>query len=244
MNADAADNFKAPPIGGRDVARVVVFILLLGFATAVLAALVARWLGALEWNGLQGLAIPFVFAMEAAVILAALYAAWIRFGRTWADLGWVPVSARWIAAGAVASLGVYLVSVAVLFVLQQLGGSPSVRWWSGAVALFPRSVHEYVLMLATGAVAVPIAEELLFRGVLYGWFRARWGIATGTLLSALVFALGHLPSGGTLQIFGVGLVLAWLYERSGSLWPSIMLHGCNNGIGLTLLYAAALLELA
>jgi hypothetical protein len=42
----------------------------------------------------------------------------------------------------------------------------------------------------------------------------------------------------------VGLVLAWLFEKSGSLWPSMVLHGCNNAIGISWIYAVLLLELA
>ena len=231
----------APTLRGLDVARVVLAVL----ACTVVAAVLASLATATPVRGIPRLSVPLLFAMEAVVIFVALYAALIRFGFAWADLGWVRVSGRWLAAGVAATVGVYVVSVAAELALQRFGSSREAQWWAEVLPLLPMSVPGFLLVLATGAVAVPIAEELLFRGVLYGWLRARWGAVRGGMLSALVFALVHPPSaGGTLQIFLVGLVLAWLYERSGSLWPSIVLHGCNNGVGLALLYAAAGLDFA
>lgn len=88
----------------------------------------------------------------------------------------------------------------------------------------------------------PLVEELLFRGVLLSALlrrgrsrfstaaRNHW-IAIG--VSALIFGLLHLPD---LSFFWyavpnlilLGVALAWLRLRSGSLWPGVLAHGCNN----------------
>ena len=231
---------SAPTLRGLDVARLVLAVLACTVVAAVLASLA---IATPVLRSIPELSVPLLFAMEAAVIFVALYTALIRFGFAWADLGWVQVSGRWLAAGVAATAGVYVVSVTAELALQRFGGDRGTQWWAELLPLLPMSMPGFLLVLATGAVAVPIAEELLFRGVLYGWLRARWGAVRGGMLSAVVFALMH-PPGGALQIFLVGLVLAWLYERSGSLWPSMVLHGCNNGVGFVLLYAAAWLDFA
>lgn len=88
----------------------------------------------------------------------------------------------------------------------------------------------------------PLVEELLFRGVLLsallGIGRSRPAMAGRTrwiaiLLSALIFGLLHLPD---LSFFWyavpnlmlLGVALAWLRLRAGSLWPAVLAHGCNN----------------
>ena len=84
-------------------------------------------------------------------------------------------------------------------------------------------------------IAAPITEETLFRGLFFGALRSRapFWVAAGT--SGVLFGAVHLPSGdvavaGLLTLFGV--ILAWLYERTGSLGPPIILHMVNNGIAI------------
>jgi membrane protease YdiL (CAAX protease family) len=82
------------------------------------------------------------------------------------------------------------------------------------------------------AVATPIGEEFFFRAFLHNCAKRRLGRVWGTLLSASAFALVH---GGPLlvvAILPVGIVLAWAYDRTGSLWVPIIIHGVNNGLAL------------
>ena len=66
-------------------------------------------------------------------------------------------------------------------------------------------------------MVAPVAEELYFRGVLYGWMRRKWSPMVGILASSAIFADVHLQPQVMPEIFLVGVILAWLYERSGSL---------------------------
>lgn len=64
-------------------------------------------------------------------------------------------------------------------------------------------------------ILVPLAEELIFRGLLYTRIRQRIPARAAIFFSALLFALFH---GNVIQMvfaFPLALVLAWLYERSG-----------------------------
>jgi membrane protease YdiL (CAAX protease family) len=73
-------------------------------------------------------------------------------------------------------------------------------------------------------------EELLFRGVLYQALRRRMPVGSAILISALIFSAMHLSLVLFIPFTLMGIILAAVYERSGSLIPTILLHACNNGI--------------
>jgi Predicted metal-dependent membrane protease len=84
------------------------------------------------------------------------------------------------------------------------------------------SLMEYV-------VFAPIFEELVFRGLLFGVLRRRFRWGPAAMLSAALFALAHgYGLIGFLSVFWSGLIWAWAYERTGSLWPGILGHAINN----------------
>lgn len=78
-------------------------------------------------------------------------------------------------------------------------------------------------------VLAPFSEELMFRGLVYGWLRHRFGVVAGVIGSALLFAGYHFDLVGFWQYFGIGLVLAVAYERSRSLLVTTATHGMWNG---------------
>jgi membrane protease YdiL (CAAX protease family) len=78
------------------------------------------------------------------------------------------------------------------------------------------------------AVAVPIGEEVFFRGFVYGGLRSRWGVIVATLGSAAFFAAVHMQIVHAVPIFILGLALAALYERTRSLVPALVVHALNN----------------
>jgi membrane protease YdiL (CAAX protease family) len=93
-----------------------------------------------------------------------------------------------------------------------------------------------LLLVVTAGIFIPIAEELLFRGMLFGWMRQRWGFWVSALLSALSFGLPHgWPNGVPAALFG--LYLAYQVERDKSLAGSVLLHTCNNLGALLILMA-------
>ena len=73
-----------------------------------------------------------------------------------------------------------------------------------------------------------IGEELFFRGLLFGGLRQMLPLWPAALISGVLFGLPHLPQGDLavgLQLALFGAILAWTYERSGSLWVPI---GCTR----------------
>jgi hypothetical protein len=84
------------------------------------------------------------------------------------------------------------------------------------------------------AILAPISEEVCFRGMLFGGLRERLPRLAAALLSGFIFGGLHATTGVTavppLMVFG--LLLALLYERTGSIVPGIMLHVLNNVVAL------------
>lgn len=78
-------------------------------------------------------------------------------------------------------------------------------------------------------VLAPLFEELAFRGLLFGTLRRRFTWATSAGISAGVFALAHgYGVMGFISVFWSGLLWAWIYEKTGSLLPSMLAHAANN----------------
>ncbi len=83
--------------------------------------------------------------------------------------------------------------------------------------------------LAAAAVVAPLGEELLFRGILYSSLRNAWPAWVAAVVSSLIFAGLHYYSWfGVLTIAGFGVLMCWVYERTGSLWPPIAFHALLN----------------
>lgn len=83
-------------------------------------------------------------------------------------------------------------------------------------------------LLLLVAVIGPMAEELFFRGLLYGWLRSRIGIWKGLLVSGFLFATLHMDAVTFLPIAGLGILLGWVYEQTGSLAAPIAVHIFHN----------------
>ncbi|MHC4913855.1 MAG: lysostaphin resistance A-like protein [Planctomycetota bacterium] len=97
--------------------------------------------------------------------------------------------------------------------------------------------------LATAALAVvvaPVVEEAMFRGLIFRSFRTRMGFWAAGSASAALFALVHLDPLHSLRLGALGLVLAWVCERTGSLWPAIFLHALQNLVAVALIYSGML----
>jgi len=89
-----------------------------------------------------------------------------------------------------------------------------------------------VWFFIVGAIFAPLVEEIFFRGFLFQGFRERYGWMTAMLLSAGIFAVAHLDPVALIPTFILGCLLAYVYHRSNSIWPGIILHFLVNSFGL------------
>lgn len=134
----------------------------------------------------------------------------------------------------IASLGAIIPSVYLQELLPE---------WSDSIQEYIEQTAQTMLemMNMKGGYAVicllaPIAEEVVFRGAvlrkLLEWKpEHRWLMIA---LSALLFSLAHLNPAQFIHPFLIGLLLGWMYERTGSIVPGIIYHWANNTVAYLL----------
>ena len=130
-------------------------------------------------------------------------------------------------------LGLALISK-LTFVVGALT-QPSVLEQSSAAS--PALWVEYI---ATKVVLIPIVEELLFRGILFGSFASSFSYKIAMVLSAAIFALGHYSVSWPLVLL-IGTMLAWIYWRTDNLAATMVIHCTINFFSLLSLPLYALL---
>lgn len=84
--------------------------------------------------------------------------------------------------------------------------------------------------ILTTVLLAPVMEEVLFRGLIQGAICKRDGAVKGILLSALLFGAIHVVPQQAINAFFCGIVLGYIYLRTGSLLAVILLHALNNAI--------------
>jgi membrane protease YdiL (CAAX protease family) len=117
------------------------------------------------------------------------------------------------AAAGLALLIIYLLGINVLKLFQMQ---------------LPADGYKLIVFFLVGAFIAPVAEEIFFRGILYGFFR-RWGMLTALVLSTLFFVLSHsfrhtIP---VTQMIG-GILFAVAYEMEKNLLVPIIIHILGN----------------
>jgi membrane protease YdiL (CAAX protease family) len=85
----------------------------------------------------------------------------------------------------------------------------------------------------------PVTEEIFFRGFMFKGLRRATPFVVAALVSAGIWGIFHYTGpeswGVVLQLTVFGVALGWLYERTGSLYPTISVHALNNAIAFTIL---------
>jgi len=181
-------------------------------------------------------ALAFSVLVEAAFLGSAFWFGARRYGRGWGVLGfrrpqrgwWTPIA---VLFAAYVILGVYV----------------AIMELSGLADLTPKSTlpndtfdNPFALPLAgvLALVAAPLAEETFFRGFLFPGLRNRWGTLRAALASGFFFALVHFNVGSIIPFTAIGMLLAWAYVLSGSLWMAICAHFAFNAISFLITIAA------
>ncbi len=100
---------------------------------------------------------------------------------------------------------------------------------------------EYIVAFISLVVVAPIAEEILFRGYLFGKLKKYLPVWISILLTSLLFAAVHGQWNVGLDVFALSIVLCVLRLMTGSLWSSIFLHMLKNGIAYYFLFINPLL---
>jgi membrane protease YdiL (CAAX protease family) len=217
---------------------------------AVLAAVAALGLGGV-------LSVPIVIVVRSEALGVLLGAISFELALFVVPVFWVtvvhhqPISAlglssarrsRDLLAGAGSGLALFaftviVVAPAVYQVVTWLTGDPVTPPRQPILPADPNG-WQIAIGAVAAVVAAPVAEEVFFRGFLFGALRRRFRFLAAAAVSGVVFGLFHvIPLLIPLMVF-VGISLAYIYERRGSLLSSIAAHSAFNLVGYTLIVLA------
>jgi membrane protease YdiL (CAAX protease family) len=173
----------------------------------------------------------------------AFYGSWL-VGYQWLakNRGWDTLQARFstsrrkvLLAAAASGIGLIVLSAAVGSLLRWLGidlvAPPPLD-------ILPRNVSQLTFAIGLIAVMAPLAEELIFRGLLLDWLKLKINVWAAALILSVIFALLH-NNGFKLGAIGavafgarmtLGLVSSVFAIRYRSLQASFVLHATFNGV--------------
>ena len=152
---------------------------------------------------------------------------------TWTDIG--------LSIGGIV---VYFILAAILLSIFNI-----FPWFNAEQAQnigFNTNLYGFERMLAflTLVVVAPIAEELIFRGYLYGKMREKfsqvtseiWSVIISALLVSIVFGIVHMQWNVGVNVFAMSLVACALREYTGTIYAGILLHMIKNGLAFYFLF--------
>lgn len=219
---------------GEQIAGTIfffIYLLVLPFVTAPLFRLAGRLLGVTISQGMQNALYYYILFAVTIIIFHGFLA---RTSRRFADnLG---TACKTVAVGLVALYGLnelfYRLSNLIITNRTNLNDTTI----SAQIDDAPHVTMLIVIFLA------PFVEEVLFRGLVFGNLKSKSRVVA-YLVSCLLFALLHVWQFAVVnqdmtyfllmvQYLVPGLVLAWAYEHSGTLWTSIGLHAVANALSV------------
>lgn len=99
-----------------------------------------------------------------------------------------------------------------------------------------KGLSEIVISAVALLIIAPVAEEMVFRGFIFKGIRNSSGFIVAAILSSVIFGLAHGQVNVAIDTFCLGIFLCYLYEKTGSIWPSIALHIIKNTIAFSLIF--------
>jgi membrane protease YdiL (CAAX protease family) len=181
--------------------------------------------------------ITAIFLITAALWIVPVYIVAIRKrGARAADLGF---SRPPIGASARLIVSAFLLFIGTSMFWQNAAHHFGIPMQPDLLRRFPEGWRGLALALFLGAVIAPISEETFFRGFLFAGLRNEYPFWIAAGVTATIFAAGHMVPGAMLPLWVLGFLLAWLRDRSGSIWPSIVMHMLNNSLYFAAHFAVA-----
>lgn len=223
---------------------------LVAFVASQLIVVAGLWV--LEWLRIplesavsqsvsQTIVAALVYLLTFAIVAGVPYALWRRKTTdedlgltrlvTWTDIGLAPLA--FIAYG-------LLTTVVLTIVTTSITGFPADQAQDTGFSAFGSRLDN-LLAFATLVVLAPIAEEVVFRGYLYGKLKRYVPTIVAAIVTSLLFGIVHLQWNVGIDVFVLSLVLCGLRSLTGSIWAGILVHMIKNAIAYYILFISPLL---
>ena len=213
-----------------DVCRVAILFLFFGYCLLLIEAFLSRVFPVVKDDNFRMILNSSI--LDSVTVILVLYYTVGQYREKLVALGLTLRNfSKNVFYGVVGYVAVVPVLVGILVVIAfLLGIFKYVPEKQAVVELFLKEKSTPLLVYTSlfAAIAGPIIEELFFRGFMYNACRKHVGIFWATLISAATFAGLHAHAVGFFPILALGVVLAYLYEKTGSLVSSITVHMIHN----------------
>ena len=142
------------------------------------------------------------------------------------------ISPRLIKLSALAGFSILVITDEIQRLIELIFPMPPDLIESIAENLQIENFLDFVLVGAGVVIVAGITEEILFRGFVQKTLERRKGVTQAVTTASLLFALIHLNPWWVIQILILAMILGILAWRADSVFPGVIVHVINNGIGL------------
>ena len=145
---------------------------------------------------------------------------------TWTDILLAPI----------AFIVFLIASGFIMAVMQAI--MPSIDWTQEQDVGFNNIISnlDFVLTFLSLVVIAPIAEEIIFRGWVYGKMRRKMSAVPAILIVSLLFGLVHGQWNVGVVVFTMSIAMCLIRELTGTIWGGILVHMIKNGLAFYALY--------
>jgi membrane protease YdiL (CAAX protease family) len=183
-----------------------------------------------------GIAIGQYFSYLPILVVLLVGVPWLSRQSLY-QLGLRGFDRRTVVAGLIGALAMYTVTISVanlqfMFTHQKPEET--------AITLFT-STHDSMLIIAftfLATIAAPFMEEFVYRGFLFNAVARYAPVWLAAIVSGVLFGVSHGSSSAFLPLAASGVVLAYVYQRSGSLTASMLTHALFNLVNVALISVA------
>ncbi len=179
-------------------------------------------------------ALVYVFTVSIVILAPKIIQ---RINTTRSEIGIVRLPSWMDLLITPAGMIVYLIlsSVLIIFIQKLIPGFDATQAQDVGFSQLNRR-YELMLAFATLVVIAPVAEEVLFRGYLFGKLKKYIPIWLAILATSLAFGFIHGAWNIAIDTFALSIILCLLRQLTGNIWAPILLHTLKNGIAFYFLF--------
>ncbi len=231
------EQVEKPRWGLLEIVAIFIGIMGAGMFFARYSEVVESWLATSRIGDttLALFTVAYVFQFIVTVLLVLLFTVVLNRARL-SDLGIKSVEGRaYLRYGLMGGglLLIFIVALGMIINLLHPDIQPQLFEEMLRTASGPGG---FIILLIMGAVLAPISEELYYRGMIYPVFRSYVGPFWGAIIAGSLFGLVHWDLWRAIPLAAGGVILCYIYEKSGSILVSALAHGLWNGAMAFIVY--------